>query len=267
MIATLETLRNGQYITLPRRGVRISAPPQLCEVLASIQARRQRHEPLTAEQRQSLWTPDQKARLNLLLRCKILARRFPTREDGNAFMQNVDPLRREEYLGYVEDMTANIVDAWGRVNPNKDIAVVLFGSVARGLVKDAGHPDPSNIDMTIIGAFTKEEKERLFDTIRPKREEIAAKIRASSPNLDYSLNPLPGNVGVYVQNRETLAKDGFGEARVYLASGAFALHDPAGIWKDIDAGAVGHEQALAERRLAHCRKDSLALNATIFSVT
>lgn len=227
-----------EYISLPRRGLRIVAPPELQDVLASINQRRKDHIPLSQDDRKRLWTPEQKARLDLLLKCKITARRFPTPEHGKGFMQEIDMQRRDEYMTYVRELTENIVNGWSEINSQKAIAVILFGSVAKGLVKDKNHSDPSNIDMTIIGDFSGNERCELFDKIRSKREEISERIRSSSPNIDYSIRPLPGNVGVCIQNTETLSKDRFGETRVYLSAGAFATYDPSDIWTSLTEGAI-----------------------------
>ncbi len=257
MISTLELDRR---ITHPHAGIRVVAPAPVREVLSSIRQRttiidgQRVHTPLNPSERESLWTPEHKARIQLMLASKITARRYPERRLGEIFMDQVDTGRHIELLDMADSMSDHIVSKWRTIDPQEDIAVVLFGSVATGLVKSRLHPDPSNIDLAVVGNFTQETTTALLNAVREERTALGERIRSTCPNVDRTLDPLPGNVGVFVQRPEVLTKDHYGEARVYLASGAYALHDPAGIWAGIDKGAIEYQASVLAKRAAHTHK-------------
>lgn len=216
-------------ITLPRRGLRIIPPSETQENMRLVRS----------GQRVS-WTPEEKTRLQQLIKCTILEKRYPTREDGQKFMaQDVDYERREVLLSMALELTSCIVNSWQAINPQKDIAIILFGSIAKGLVKRPSHPNPSNVDLAVIGDFTPEERDKLFDGIRCKRGEIQQKIIDGNPNIDPA-ETNPGNAGVFIQTPAKLTGNNFSATRVYVRSNAQALHDPAGIWKNIEKKALAH---------------------------
>jgi hypothetical protein len=215
-------------ITLPKRGIRVIPPAET----------RQNMERARAGET-VLWSDEEKARLLMMRDCNILAKRYPTKPEGETFMQEVNYEWRDELQAMAGEVTEDIVENWKQVAPHKDIAVLLFGSVAKGLVKQPHSTDPSNIDMAVIGNITDAERTELFDLIRPKRKTIQQRILSRCPYLDYEGNGAnPGNVGVMIQDVSKLEKDGFEPARRYVASGAFALHDPAGIWTRIESRAI-----------------------------
>ncbi len=256
----INTFELDRRITHPHAGIRVVAPAPVREVLSSIRQRttlvegQRVHTPLDPSQRPLLWTPELKARIQLMLSSKITARRYPERQIGESFMHEIDTERHIELLDMADRMSDHITSEWRNIEPEKDIAVVLFGSVATGLVKSRLHPDPSNIDLAVVGNFTTETTTALLNAIRKERTALGELIRSTCPNVDKTLDPLPGNVGVFVQKPEVLTKDHFGEARVYLASGAYALHDPAGIWAEIDKGAIEYQAGLLAKRAAHTHK-------------
>jgi len=256
----INTFELDRRITHPHAGIRMIAPAPVREVLASIKQRtavidgQRVHTPLDPSQRTTLWTPELKARIQLMLGNRITARRYPERQIGESFMHEVDTERHIELLGLADRMSDHIVSEWQKIDPQKDIAVVLFGSVATGLVKSRLHPDPSNVDLAVVGDFNQEATTSLLNAIKSERTAIGEEIRSTCPNVDRTLDPLPGNVGVFVQRPQILTNDHFGEARVYLASGAYALHDPAGIWAEIDRGAIEYQAAVLAKRAAHTHK-------------
>jgi hypothetical protein len=113
----------------------------------------------------------------------------------------------------------------------------LFGSVAKGLVKHTDHPDPSNIDLTVMGNISPDEREKLMESIRPHRKSVQQWLLSRVPFINSSESN-PGNAGVIVQHQDKVKNDNYEPARNYIASGAIALHDPVGIWANIEHQAL-----------------------------
>jgi predicted nucleotidyltransferase len=215
-------------ITLPKRGLRVIPPAETRQNMTRAR---------TGEK--VSWSAAEKARLLMLRDCNILAKRYPKREDGKRFMEEVNYEWREELFEMSKELSSEIVLSWNRIAPEKDIAVVLFGSVAKGLVKEPHSINPSNIDMAVIGRISQTEKEALFDMIRPKRKAIQQRILSRCPYIDFdSEDPNPGNAGVIIQDVSKLKKNGYEPTIRYIASGAFAMHDPANIWSEIERQAI-----------------------------
>lgn len=223
-------------ISLPKRGLRV-IPPAETEANMRLARLRQR----------VTWSLEEKARLKQLIGCSILEKRYPTREDGEKFMRDeVDYNRREELLRMAHELTSHIIASWDIINPDKDIAVILFGSVAKGLVKKADHPDPSNIDLAVIGDISNEERVELYDRIRSKRKDIQRRIIKNNPNISPEVKQRAienqyvdrkenlGNAGVFIQTPEKVKKNDYSAAMIYIRSNAHALYDPSGIWHRIE---------------------------------
>lgn len=221
------------FITLPETGLRIIAPEETRRNISMAKNSVNRHE----VKQLITWTDQEKTRIKLLNQNPILRKRFPSNEVGRAMMGNVDYERREELLGYAQELKDEIVESWMDLHTNSDIAVVLFGSVAAGLVRRRDHPDPSNIDLAVIGNISDESKNMLFERIRPKRKEIQQKILSGCPYLN-TLEQNPGNAGVFIQDKEKLRKNNFQCALEYIASNAYPLFDDHGIWKVIEQEAL-----------------------------
>lgn len=250
-LEALNIPRSEFRMTIPQRGISVVAPSDVAEVMAGARERKQSGVKLTPEERATLWSDETKARINMMTGCKILEQRYPTPNHGKKFMEQVDFERRDELLGYSLELTDTIVSSWQQINPDKPIAVLLFGSVAKGLVKKADNSDPSNIDMGVIGNITDTERESLLDAIRPKRQEIQRKILGTCPEVD-SNEPNPGNAGVLVQSINKVIDSRYGVARgYYISSGAIPLYDPEGIWREIEEKAL-QTQAEKIRRQRKC---------------
>lgn len=226
-------------ITLPKRGLRVIAPKHTQRVMALARRHKEESSRFSAEEKETLWPETEKTRLRLIKQCGILAKRYPNPKDGKKFMETVDYQRREELLTKAKDLSTDIVSAWQDINPDKPIAIILFGSVAKGLVKHGENPDPSNIDIAVIGDITQSERERLMDEIRPHRKSVQGWILERVPFVNSSERN-PGNAGVMVQNTEKLTKDNYEPTRNYIASGAITLYDPQGIWSDLENQALNH---------------------------
>lgn len=184
-------------------------------------------------------SPEQvEAKMKLVALAGTLKRRFPDRGAGTSFMEHVDPKWGGTLRSYATELTGDIATAWNDISPNKQTAVVLFGSIARGLVKNPATCDPSNIDLTVIGNITDDERNQLFDSIRPSRESTQAKILENCPNVDTHEHN-PGNAGVHIQNIDILTRNGYHSALYwYIASSAYALYDPANIWGQLESDAL-----------------------------
>lgn len=176
---------------------------------------------------------EESERLRQIINDGTLKRRYPTPNDGREFMSDIDFDRRDHLLGMAYEASNKIVEEWRRINPDKDVAVILFGSVAKGLVKNPDHKDPSNIDMAVIGDITDDESEKLFDAIRPYRTSIQEKILIDCVEVE-SEDINPGNLGVLIQHTDKLTNGHYSGAAAHIMAGAFPLHDPQNIWTGIE---------------------------------
>lgn len=233
-------------ITLFRRGIKLVPPLETQENMRLIQ---------DGFKGKVQWSLEEKVRLRQIMTCPILERRYPTHEEGQRFMERVDPDRRNELYGLAVDLTEHIVSSWKRINPDKDIAVILYGSIAKGLVKKKDDPDPSNVDLAVLGDFTEEEREKLFDEIRCRRQEIGEILTKECTLIaEDNRGVKGGNAGVNIQNIEKLTKSKYGEVIKYVRSCAFALYDPANIWANLENEALGLHIAEQKRRENHAKK-------------
>ncbi len=189
----------------------------------------------------------EEGRYHIVAGSGILRNRYPTSRDGQAFMENVDHEWGETLKGYAYQLTGKIIEEWQQISPHKPIAVLLFGSIARGLVKKPDHCDPSNIDLTVIGEIDKEERNMLLDGIRDHRADIQKDILANCPNLD-SHEHNPGNANVLVQDVSKLKSDGYHAAIRYIDASAYPLYDPSEVWRQIEAEALEHYVFSKKRR-------------------
>ena len=153
-------------------------------------------------------------------------------------MPSVDYNRRDELLHLSQNLSSQIVETWRGINPNKDIAVLLYGSVARGLTKDTQNPSPSDIDLTVIGDFTENERDKLKEKIHPMRDAIRRQIVESCPNVTGEFAEDIRYAGTLVQNIEKLTKERYSAAIHYLGSCITPLYDPSGIWARIEKEAL-----------------------------
>lgn len=172
---------------------------------------------------------DELQRLKIIGRDTILKNRYPTSVEGSEYMESVDMEWREHLFSVAQETADHIKEQAEKMGKEK-IAIVLFGSVAKGLTKSPDHSDPSNIDMVVIGDFLDEEKEELFDKVRPIRNEKAEEI---------------GNtVGVHIQDRSIFTKNNHNDALNYIASGATALYDPHAVWSNIESEALSASEGM-----------------------
>lgn len=214
-------------ITLPRRGVKIFPPSETSEKVA-LAKNGVLVEPFSTEE---------KKRLKLLIESRTLKQRYPTPGQGRSFMENeLDLQWGEQLFKMAKELTREIVFQWSTINSNEPIAVIVYGSIARGLVKRPDHPDPSNIDMAVIGNFTDNEREELFDKIRDKRNEVKNRILENC--LTKSENSIGGNAGVHIHKIACLEHARYSTCINYIQSAAKALYDPAGLWRDLETEAL-----------------------------
>jgi predicted nucleotidyltransferase len=226
-------MRTPEYlITIPTTGLRIIPPEETRRNIAFA-----RSGILPFVDNTVYWSDREKARLKLLATNPIMRKRFPTRESGRKYMDAIDYERRESLLGYAYELSDHIASSWQEINKSKPISVILFGSVATGLVKNCNAACPSNIDLAVIGDFSEYERTSLYDAIRGKRTEIQERILADCVEIN-SQEANPGNAGVTIQNVSKIIKSNFGGAREYIAAGAIALHDPYFIWDNIEQCAL-----------------------------
>lgn len=219
-------------ITLPTTGLRIIPPEETRKNIAFAKSGI-----LPFVGNAIYWSDQEKARLRLLATNPIMRKRFPTKEAGKVFMEAIDYERRETLLSYAHELTGQITKSWQEINDKKPIAVILFGSVATGLVKGCDSPCPSNIDLAVLGNFSEEERLSLYDGIRERRSDIQERILKDCPEVN-SRESNPGNAGVTIQNVAKIIKSNFGGAREYISAGAMVLYDPYFIWSNIEQCAL-----------------------------
>lgn len=176
--------------------------------------------------------------LGIITRDSILKKRYPNPPNGEELMESVDYSRRGELLNLAREFCNDIVDTWKGINPDKEIAVLLYGSVARGLVKNPNYPQPSDIDLTVIADFSEEERVQLRERIHPMRDAIREQVVKSCPNI---LGVPPEDIryaGMMVQNTKKLTKNAFSDAIHYIGSCITPLYDPSRLWVNIESQAL-----------------------------
>lgn len=176
--------------------------------------------------------------LGMITRDPILKKRYPNPSDGEVLMDSVDYDRREKLLAIAYEFCNHIVGTWREINPHKEIAVLLYGSVAKSLVKTPNHPQPSDIDLTVIGDFSEQERRELREKIHPMRDAIRERIVKSCPNITGAPPEDIRYAGMMVQNTQKLIKNHYSDAIHYIGSCITPLYDPLGIWSDIENRAV-----------------------------
>lgn len=212
--------RAEQMFWVHTRGVIVTLPP---DASASIGKAYANSEDLHHE--------DQR-RLSAINNDGILKKRFPSAKDGEKYMNSVDMEWREVLYDKANLISTQIVEQAKAIG-KEDFAILLFGSVAKGLTREKKHDDPSNIDLAVIGEFTDKEREGLLNRIRTIRGREEKEIG--------------NNVGVFVQTPVKLRKSNYGTALMYIGSSARALYDPRGIWSTLE------EEALAAN--SNCKKE------------
>ncbi|MCX6782813.1 MAG: hypothetical protein NTZ20_02370 [Candidatus Levybacteria bacterium] len=231
-------------VTLPNLGIKIAAPEEIKEKIIFARKEMETKTRMTEDEKKTInpqlererlikllkITPKDKEKLNIKLSlissCSILKKRYPTKEIGKSFIETqVDYEWVEELLKKVNEIKTKIISSWNKIEINKPIAIILFGSVAKCLIKNKDHEFPSNIDIAVIGDITNEEREQLFDKIREAREII----KDTAP------------VGVHIQNIKKLTCDYFNPTINYIKSGAIAIYDPNEIWKNLENNAIEYE--------------------------
>ncbi len=220
---------NELLINVPQRGIKMLIPPGL-EWLLENSRNSQQVRPLTENEKAKLW---------LSLYSSTLRKRYPNKDAGKEFMSSVDYQRRQELYLLAEQMTECIVFEWKKINSQREIAVVIFGSIVRGLVKCPAHPDPSNIDMAVIGDISDCERSMLLDSIRPTRERVKNVVLSGCSNLIESLDQFKGgNAGVIVQNIQKLTVNSYSQTIEYIRANATPTYDPEGIWGKVENDAL-----------------------------
>lgn len=210
-----KTIENAQQMFwLPERGITVTLPPLITQQISGPIARREDVDPL------------QFHRLSIIANDPIMRKRLPSSKDGLEYMTKVDLSWRQELLKEACSMTDAIRTSVPEVTTacDGDFAVIIFGSISRGLTRNRENEDPSNIDLSIIGNFSEDDRIAIFNRIRPTRDQIAARIG--------------NNVGVFVQTHDKLIKNGYGAMIQYIGACAYALYDPNHIWSKLEEEAL-----------------------------
>lgn len=185
----------------------------------------------------------------------ILKKRHPNQSSGEALMESVDYQRRYELIQLAMELTSHIVETWSTMNPHKDIAVLLYGSVAKSLVKKSDHESPSDIDLTVIGDLTDSERLGLRNAIQAKRENIRERILTKCTNVQEEAWDDIRYAGTMVQHTSKLTKNRYSDALAYIGSCTRPLHDPSGIWQRIEQGALAVRKESLSLKHKHMRRN------------
>ena|SRR3989344_9055019 len=167
--------------------------------------------------------PLEQTRLRIIANDSILNKRYPTILDGRNYMSQVDYEWHTRLYAIAEEASETIKQACA-IMGKRDIAVVLFGSVAKMLSRSLNHPDPSNVDIAVIDRFSGQEKNELFERIRPYRKHSEAEIG--------------NNLGVHVHHTDQLKRGDYHQALHYISSSAKTLYDPVRIWQTTEREAL-----------------------------
>ncbi len=254
MIGTLEFSRGpSRSLYLPERGVLVELPSTCAQGVAVC--------PKTGN---VTVDPMDRAHLKAIMDDAILAKRYPSTEHGEKFMDRVSPQWRNRLLEKAGVVTEAIIKACFLVD-KKQVVILLYGSLAKNLAKKRTDEDPSNIDIAVIGGFDWSEKMQVLGLIRPVRELVTAQVKnceqcrdgtsgcpcQSWPSYKYqSQNEinipnenLPiDRVNVIIQTPEIVRQQGYGVARNYVASCAKVLYDPEDLWKKIENETIAYVQ-------------------------
>lgn len=219
---------------IAERGVYITLPPEATQVIAGSASNR---EPLPWEEQ---------VRLLVMANDPILRGRYRLVSEGNESMEQVCFIWREELYKKAQFMADDIVVHSKEIG-KEDFLVLLFGSVARGLSRRKEDPDPSNIDLAVVGDFSEGDRLDLFDRIRDRRMQIQEEIGS--------------NVGVHIQCWEKMSKNDFSAVINYIASSARILYDPLGKWKVLEGKALSivGERLIKKLEVAEVRSTRRAL--------
>lgn len=212
--------RAEQMFWVHTRGVVVALPP---DVTASIGKAHANGEEIY---------PNDQRTLSIINNDGILKKRYPSAKEGEKYMNSVDMGWREALYDKAISISEQIAEE-AKAMGKEDVAILLFGSVAKGLVRKKDHADPSNIDLAVIGEFTKEEREKLMNRIRPIRHKEQENIG--------------NNVGVFIQTPDKLRNSDYGAALMYMGSSARALYDPKGIWSNLREEALSCQRQSKEK--------------------
>ena len=206
--------RNEQMYWVHTRGLVITLPPAVTRDISGSISRGENVNPL------------QFHRLSLIDNDPILKKRLPQSSDGCKYMDRVDLEWRGQLLKEAKDISLMIRTSVLEVTgfADEDFAIILFGSIAKGLCKSKTDEDPSNIDLSVIGNFSEEQKQAIFDSIRPTRDKGRERIG--------------NNIGVFIQTPEKLVNNAYSSVLQFISSCAQPLYDPGGIWHRLEQEAL-----------------------------
>lgn len=257
MAIVTEALVGTKSLYIPRRGLLVELPQSCAQDIK-----------FSSETGNAVLDPMTREQLKNIMNCPILRARYPHVEDGEKFMNSISPQWRDGLLKEAKTMGAAIKTAFWTIG-KKSFATILYGSVAKNLVKSLIHPDPSNVDIVVIGDFDTQEKLEIMDLIRPTRQEITTNIKAKEMcrcesvmcycyadlaerylrQATTSLRDSDGKIvsysseliermGIILHPTDSLRGNGYGLAREYVASCARPLYDPENIWGEIENEAI-----------------------------
>ncbi len=144
---------------------------------------------------------------------------------GNNYMSRVNLEWRETLLKEANLMARVIRNSAVELGfADEEFAIILFGSIPRGLSRTRTDEDPSNIDLSLIGNFSDYDREAILNRIKPTRDEIGGKIG--------------NNTGVFVQSGDRLKRENYQPVVQFIGACAEPLHDPGGIWQRLEKEAL-----------------------------
>lgn len=231
--------RAEQMYWIHSRGVAITLPPPITEKISGPISRGECVDPI------------QYHRLYLIENNSILKKRLPQDTDGERYMYRVDLKWRERLLEEVQKIAFVIKKSVKEVTgfSDEDFAIILFGSVARGLCRNSSDEDPSNIDISVIGDFSDLDRGEIFERIRPDREKGGERIG--------------NNIGIFLQTKEKLAKDNYSSVIQFIGACGYALHDPGNIWHNIETEALMSSIIKANKKISRLHGNGLSMGRMV----
>lgn len=216
---TNKTIIEGaeQMFWVHDRGLIITLPPIFTAEIAGSICRGEQINPLQVQ------------RLSIIETDPILKKRHAESGEGcnygNNYMTRVDLEWRENLLKEANLMAGVIRNSAAELGfVDEEFAIILFGSIPRGLSRARTDEDPSNIDLSVIGNFSDYDREAILNRIKPTRDEIGRKIG--------------NNTGVFVQNKYRLTRENYQPVIQFIGACAEPLYDPGGIWQHLEKEAL-----------------------------
>ncbi|HLD02065.1 MAG TPA: nucleotidyltransferase domain-containing protein [Patescibacteria group bacterium] len=220
----------SQTMMIPERGIHVLLPPH---ATAAITERVQSDQPID---------PLDSERLAIITEDPTLRFRFPTYSDGKDHMPETCVTRTAELRSIALHASSVLIESMSAAEIKKPFSVLLFGSVAKGLARYAGHTDESDIDIMVLSTLTKKEKNAFWNAFFRRKPEMRRTIELDYPNVRVP------HISVNYQDSAQLLNGHYKRAISLIGSSATVLYDPNTTWEQIEAYALRRSKNLREMK-------------------